>query len=94
MNRWAKFVLAYLGLALIAAGIPLEIFGAAPEQEAGDPHTEEALPSADLMERLPAQPPRRLPSRERLNHSLRRHAEATTHGGVRNYAAARSCFAR
>ena len=92
MNRWAKLVLAFLGLA--AASITPECFGAVPEQQPSDPHTEEALPSVDLKERPPAQPPRRLPIRERLNHSLRRLAEATTNGGVRHYAAARSCLAR
>ena len=56
-------------------------------------YTEEAPPSADLKERPLSLPPRRLPLRERLNHSLRRLAEVTTSGGARHYAAARSCLA-
>jgi hypothetical protein len=69
--------------------------GAEPAQRRPETsYTEETLPSVDLKERPLALPPRRLPLRERLNQSLRRLAEATTYGGVRNYAAARSCIAR
>jgi hypothetical protein len=71
------------------------VSGTAPEQRRrATSYTEEALPSVDLKERHPALPPRRLPLRERLNRSLRRLAEATTYGGVRHYAAVRSCFGR
>lgn len=94
MNRWGNLVWAFLGLAPIAAGIPLDIFGAAPEREASHPQTEEALASADLKERLPALPPRPLPIREWLDQSLRRLGEDMTYGGGRHYAAARSCLAR
>ena len=91
MNQWGKLVVAFLALALIATSTA---HGRSPaprqSRKANDPHTEEALTSVDLKERLLALPPRRLPIRERLNHRLRRLAEATTYGGAHHYAAARS----
>jgi hypothetical protein len=87
MNRLGELVLALPCLAPIAAVIPLEI-------EAADPHTEEALPSVDLKERPPEQPPTPTPGPGAAQSQPPPSRGGHDYGGARHYAAACSYVAR